>query len=42
MALLWFLVVLLIIFALVGGFAVSNWLLLILVIAVILALVGYV
>jgi hypothetical protein len=42
MGLLWLLVLLLIIFALVGGFAVSNWLLLILVIAVILALVGYV
>lgn len=41
MPLLWLLVVLLIIFALVGGFAVSNWLLLILVIAIILALVGY-
>ena len=42
MGLLWLLVILLIIFALVGGFAVSNWLLLILVIALILALVGYV
>ncbi len=41
MALLWLLVVLLIIFALVGGFAISNWLLLILIIAVILALVAY-
>ena len=41
MPLLWFLVLLLIIFALVGGFAVSNWLLLILVIAIILALAGY-
>jgi hypothetical protein len=41
MPLLWLLVVLLIIFALVGGFAVSNWLLLILVIAIILALVAY-
>jgi hypothetical protein len=42
MGLLWVLVLLLIIFALVGGVAVNNWLLLILVIAVILALVGYV
>jgi hypothetical protein len=42
MALLWLLVLLLIIFALVGGFAISNWLLLILVVAVVLALVGYV
>ena len=42
MALLWLLVLLLIIFALVGGVAVNGWLFLILVIAVILALVGYV
>ncbi len=42
MGLLWLLILLLIIFALVGGFAVSNWLLLILVIALILVLVGYV
>ena len=42
MGLLWVLVLLLIIFALVGGFAVNNWLLLILVIALILVLVGYV
>jgi len=41
MGLLWLLVVLLIIFALVGGFAVSNWLFAILVIALILALAGY-
>ena len=41
MGLLWLLVLLLIIFALVGGFAVNNWLLLILVIALILVLVGY-
>jgi hypothetical protein len=40
MALLWALVVLLIIFAVVGGLAVNNWLFLILVIAVILALAG--
>ena len=42
MGLLWLLVLLLIIFALVGGFAVSNWLFVILVIALILLLVGYV
>jgi hypothetical protein len=41
MPLLWLLVVLLIIFALVGGLAVSNWLFVILVIALVLALVGY-
>jgi hypothetical protein len=41
MPVLWFLVLLLILFALVGGFAVSNWLFVILVIAIILALVGY-
>jgi hypothetical protein len=42
MALLWLLVLLLIIFAVVGGLAVSNWLFVILVIAIVLALVGYV
>jgi hypothetical protein len=41
MGLLWILVLLLIIFALVGGFAVSNWLFVILIIALILLLVGY-
>jgi hypothetical protein len=41
MPLLWLLVLLLIIFALVGGVAVSNWLFVILVIAIVLALVGY-
>ena len=41
MALLWFLVLLLILFAVVGGFAVSNWLFVILLIALVLALVGY-
>jgi hypothetical protein len=40
MALLWFLVALLIIFAVVGGAAVNNWLFLILVIALVLVLVG--
>jgi len=42
MGLLWLLVLLLIIIALVGGFAVSNWLFVILIIALILLLVGYV
>ncbi len=41
MGLLWVLVLLLVIFALVGGVAVNNWLRLILVIALVLALVGY-
>jgi hypothetical protein len=41
MALLWLLVLLLIIFALVGGVAVSNWLFVILIVALVLALVGY-
>ena len=40
MAVLWFLVVLLLIFAIVGGVAVNNWLFLILLIALVLALVG--
>ena len=40
MGLLWLLVVLLIIFALIGGFAVNNWLFVILLIALILVLVG--
>jgi hypothetical protein len=42
MGLLWVLVLLLILFALVGGFAVNNWLFVILIIALILLLVGYV
>jgi hypothetical protein len=42
MPLLWLLVLLLIIFALIGGATVSNWLFVLIVIAVILALVGYV
>jgi hypothetical protein len=42
MGLLWLLVLLLIIFALVGGFAVSSWLFVILIIALILLLVGYI
>jgi hypothetical protein len=41
MPLLWLLVLLLIIFALVGGFAVSSWLFVILVVALVLALAGY-
>ncbi len=41
MALLWVLVLLLILFAIVGGVTVSNWLFVILVIALILALVSY-
>ena len=40
MALLWVLVVLLIIFAIVGGVAVNSWLWIILIIALILALAG--
>ena len=40
MALLWLLVILLILFAIVGGVAVSNWLWLILIIALILILAG--
>jgi hypothetical protein len=40
MPLLWLLVVLLIIFAIVGGVAVNSWLWVILVIALILALAG--
>jgi hypothetical protein len=42
MGLLWLLVLLLIIFARVGGVAVNSWLFIILVIALILLLVGYV
>jgi hypothetical protein len=40
MAVLWLLVLLLIIFALVGGIAVNGWLFVILVVALILALAG--
>jgi hypothetical protein len=40
MALLWVLVLLLIIFAIVGGVAVNSWLWIILIIALILALAG--
>jgi hypothetical protein len=40
MPVLWLLVVLLIIFALVGGAAVNSWLFVILLIALVLALVG--
>jgi hypothetical protein len=41
MPLLWLLIVLLILFAIVGGVAVNNWLWLILIIALVLLLVGY-
>ncbi len=40
MPVLWLLVILLIIFALVGGVAVNSWLFVILLIALVLALVG--
>jgi hypothetical protein len=40
MGVLWLLVLLLIVFALVGGFAVNNWLFVILIIALVLLLVG--
>lgn len=40
MAVLWFLVALLIIFAILGGVAVNNWLFLLLLIALVLVLVG--
>jgi hypothetical protein len=40
MAVLWFLVALLIIFAIIGGAAINNWLFLIIVIALVLALIG--
>lgn len=40
MALLWILVAILIVFAIVGGFAVNHWLLLVIVVALVLALVG--
>jgi hypothetical protein len=41
MGVLWLLVILLIIFALIGGAAVDSWLFLILLIALILVLVSY-
>jgi hypothetical protein len=40
MAVVWFLVALLIIFAIIGGVAVNHWLFLILLIALVLLLVG--
>jgi len=40
MAVLWVLVLLLIIFAVVGGVAINNWLFLIILIALVLALIG--
>ncbi|HEY6606989.1 MAG TPA: hypothetical protein VIZ44_11590 [Gaiellaceae bacterium] len=42
MGLLWVLVVLLILFALIGGITVNSWLFVLLLIALILLLVGYV
>ena len=42
MGVLWLLVLLLVIFALVGGVAVNNWLFVLLIIALVLLLVGYV
>lgn len=42
MAVLWVLVLLLIIFAIVGGVTVNNWLFVLLLIALVLALVGVV
>jgi hypothetical protein len=41
MGLLWLLVVLLILFALIGGVTINSWLFVLLVIALILLLVGY-
>jgi hypothetical protein len=41
MGLLWLLVILLIIFAVLGGVAVNNWLWLLLIIVLVLVLVGY-
>ena len=40
MAVLWFLVALVIIFAIIGGAAINHWLFLIIVIALVLALIG--
>ena len=40
MALIWLLVALLVIFAVVGGVAVNNWLWLLLIVALVLILVG--
>jgi hypothetical protein len=40
MALLWVLVALVIIFAIIGGVAVNNWLWLLLIVALVLVLVG--
>jgi hypothetical protein len=41
MGLLWLLVILLLIFAILGGVAVNNWLWLLLIIVLVLVLVGY-
>jgi hypothetical protein len=40
MAVLWFLVALVIIFAIIGGAAINHWLFLLIVIALVLALIG--
>jgi hypothetical protein len=40
MGVLWVLVILLILFALIGGFAINNWLFVILLVALVLLLVG--
>jgi hypothetical protein len=41
MSVLWLLVLLLIIFALIGGVTVNSWLFVILIVALVLALAGY-
>jgi len=41
MPLLWLLVILLLVLALVGGFAVNNWVFLVLIIALVLAALAY-
>jgi hypothetical protein len=41
MSLVWLLVIVLIVLALVGGFTVNNWLFAVLIIALVLALAGY-
>ena len=40
MAVLWFLVAIVIIFAIIGGAAINHWLFLLIVIALVLALIG--
>jgi hypothetical protein len=41
MGLLWVLLLLILIFALVGGFAINSWLFLLLIVVLVIALVGY-